>query len=78
MQKKPWRNALEGNTGIATKRRSPAAVIEMNSDEESSETSNAFSPIIRSKISRGASIPTNSRSMPSGATSPDLSASMRS
>ena len=46
----------DGNTGIAMNGHLPALVRQMNSELESSETSNSSPPTMRSKIARGDSI----------------------
>ena len=56
MAMKPWRNAREGNTGIATNGHCLLAKRWTNSELEYSATSNSSPPDMRSKIGRGSSM----------------------
>ena len=67
---KPWRNTRDGNTGIATISRRPAAMRVMKSELDISEASNSWFLPMRSKICRGSSMARKLRSMPCGFTSP--------
>src|SRR5262249_40894664 len=74
----PYRKTREGNTGSATNGQSPRPIRLMNSDADSSATSNSCPPTMRSKISRPDFSVMQLRVNPAGTTSPSRIASIRS